>query len=347
MAAVRGVVQSERVLVPDEKEANSLYNKGSFGVPQRGGALLLDLLEALYLVEADRLRVEGQDAAGLLRYASAREAAFENRFIVYRDLRARTFAVKRASDHDFHLYPRGALPGKSASSHLVRCAAERDAFDAPGVLAELDAAKRAGKKLLLALVDEEGDLTYYDVAEPELRAKVPALPAARARAVLLDDRVMALGRDDAAMLFGEGYFGRDVGVGLQLSLPEALYLAQADRLALEDVAGAPLPSEKLAKRAAELEPDFALRHRLYAHLRRQGVVVKTGFKYGTHFRAYVGAPEEEHAPYLVHALAEGRRLPWPEIAGFVRLAHGVRKRLFFAVPSGETFRLLELARTRP
>ncbi len=335
------------MLVPDEKEANALYNKGSFGVPQRGGALRLDLVEALYLVEAARLRVEGSDAASLLRHASAREPDFEIRYIVYRDLRGRTFAVKPSSHLDYHVFPRGALPGKTASSHVVRCASERGRFDPAGVLAEMDQAKRLGKKLLLALVDEEGDLTYYDVAEPDLRSGVQALPGARVKAVLLEDRVMVLDADAARALFAEGYFGRDVGLGLQLSLPEALYLAEAKRLDVEDAEGKAVPPLDLAERARRLEPDFDLRQRLYVHLRQAGVVVKTGFKYGTHFRAYTGPPDEEHAPYLVHALAEGRLLPWPEIAGFVRLAHGVRKRLFFAAPSGGAFRLLELARTRP
>lgn len=347
MAAVRGILQGDAVLVPDEKEANALYNKGTYGVPQKGGALKLDLVEALYLVEAGRLRVERHDAASLLLHASPREADFEIRYIVYRDLRGRTFAVKPSAHLDYNVFPRGALPGKTPSSHVVRCASERAAFDPAAVLAELDQAKRLGKRLLLALVDEEGDLTYYEVSEPDLRAGVQALPGARAKAVLLEDRVMALDPDAKRMLFGEGYFGRDVGLGLQLSLAEALYLAEAGRLDVEDGQGRAVAPEDLAARARRLEPDFDLRLRLYGHLRRAGVVVKTGFKYGTHFRAYVGAPEEEHAPYLVHALAPGRLLPWPEIAGFVRLAHGVRKRLFFATPTGDGFRLLELARTRP
>lgn len=348
MAPARGVLQGARVLVPDEKEANSLYNKGSYGVPQRGGSLEMDLVEALYLVESNRLRVDGHDAASLLEAASAKEDDFEIRYVVYRDLRGRTFAVKPSAHLDYHVFPRGALPGKSPSKHLVRCVRERDAFDASDLLATLDATRKLGKELLLALVDEEGDLTYYEVHEPKLDAAVQALPSTTTSAVLLADRVMVLDPDQARALFAQGYFGRDVGLGLQLSLPEALYLADHEKLALTEAGSTRrLDAERLRERAASLEPDFALRHRLYAFLRQRGVVVKTGFKYGTHFRAYVAAPEEEHAPYLVHALAEGRQLPWPEIAGFVRLAHGVRKRLFFAAASRDGFRLLELTRTRP
>lgn len=348
MAPPRGKLVKDRVLLADEKEANSLYNKGAFGLPQSGGALLLDLAEALYLVENNRLVVEGHDAGTLLRHASVAERDFEIRYIVYRDLRGRTFAVKPSNLTDYNVYARGTLPGKAPSTHLVRCVSERGAFDPVAVLAEVDKAVRFQKKLLIGLVDEEGDLTYYEVTTPDLHGSATAVPNLQADAFLLEDRVVVLDKDQAAALFGEGYFGRDIGLGLQLSLPEAAYLAAEGRLRVREADGRQeLDAAELASRAQRLEPEFDLRLALYRALRRKGVVVKTGFKYGTHFRAYVGAPDEEHAPYLVHAVPEGRTLSWPEASGFVRLAHGVRKRLFFAVPQGDSFRLLELARRKP
>ena len=348
MAAPRAKLQKDRVLLADEKEANSLYNKGAFGVPQSGGSLLLDLVEALYLVEHKRLHVEGHDAASLLRHASVLERDFEVRYIVYRDLRNRTFTVKPSNLTDFNVFARGALPGRSASTHLVRCVSERGSLDGPALLAEAERARKHQKLLLVALVDEEGDLTYYETSLADVTASAPALPAVTADAFLLEDRVMVMDRDQGRMLYGEGYFGRDVGLAHQLSFPEAVYLAEEKRLRAMDADGArPLDAKGLAARAETLEPDFPLRLALYRALRRRGLVVKTGFKFGTHFRVYTGAPDEEHAPYLVHAVPPERRLAWPEVAGFVRLAHGVRKRLFFAVPIDGEFRLLELARRKP
>lgn len=338
----RAKLQGDTVLVADEKEANTLYNKGAFGVPQSGGALVLDLIEALYLVENNRLVVDGHDAGKLLMHASRREKEFEIRYVVYRDLRSRSFVVKPSNVMDFNVYPRGALPGRAPSTYLVRCASERGALDAVATVAETERAKRHQKTLLLALVDEEGDLTYYDARTVDLRASIPAKPQAKARANLLDDRVVILDKAEAKALFAEGFFGRDIGIALQLSLPEAVYLSEEGKL---DVEGLPAPA--LRERARRTESDFDLRFALYRHLRAAGLVVKTGFKYGTHYRVYEGPPEEEHAPYLVHAVAEGRALPWPEVAGFVRLAHGVRKRLFFAVPTHDAFSLLELARRKP
>lgn len=348
MAAPRARLVKDRVLVEDEKDANTLYNKGSFGVPQSGGGLMLDLIEALYLVEHNRLAVEGHDPARLLRHASSSERDFEIRYIVYRDLRNRTFVVKPSNVTDHNVYARGALPGKSASTHLVRCASERGSLDGAALIAEVDRATKHKKLLLVALVDEEGDLTYFEAREPELHADAPALPHHTSDAFLLEDRVVVTDKDQAKAIFADGYFGRDIGVAHQLSLPEAVYLAEEGRLRVRAADGArAVGAEELSERANRLEPDFLLRLALYRALRERGLVVKTGFKFGTHYRVYTGAPDEEHAPYLVHALPPERRVAWPEVAGFVRLAHGVRKRLFFAVPSGDGFRLLELARRKP
>src|SRR5438552_14804740 len=151
-----------RVLVDDEKEASALYNKGAYGTPQSGGAIELDLAEALYLVENGRLAISGHDGASLLRLASEKDEGFETRYVVYRDLRARGFVVKGSNLTDFNTYPRGAIPGRAPSKHLVRCASERAEFDAQNVVAEAERAARHQKTLLLALVDEEGDLTYYE-----------------------------------------------------------------------------------------------------------------------------------------------------------------------------------------
>ena len=347
MAPPRALLQKDRVLVPDEKDANALYNKGAFGVPQSGGGLLLDLVEALYLVEHNRLAVDGHDPASLLRVASAAERDFEVRYIVYRDLRNRTFTVKPSNLTDFNVFARGAIPGRSPSTHLVRCYSERGSLEGAALLDEVARARKHQKTLLVALVDEEGDLTYYEATEPALSADAQPLPAFAAHAHFLEDRVVVTDVDERRALFAEGYFGRDVGLAHQLSLPEAVYLAAAQRLHVSTADGRALPADELAQRAASLEPEFPLRLALYRALRRRGLVVKTGFKFGTHFRVYTGAPDEEHAPYLVHALPADRRVAWPEVAGFVRLAHGVRKRLFFAVPSGDDFRLLELARRKP
>src|SRR6266513_2744987 len=112
-----------RVLVDDEKEASALYNKGAYGTPQSGGAVDLDLAEALYLVENNRLSVAGHTAASLLFAAVADDEGFETRYVVYRDLRARGFVVKSSNLSDFNTYPRGAQSRRKARVFSHCCSA--------------------------------------------------------------------------------------------------------------------------------------------------------------------------------------------------------------------------------
>src|SRR5947199_223729 len=74
-----GELSDDHVLVETPAEASALYNRGYFGTPRSGGALELDLLEAVYLVEADRLEVrrEGRrvSARDLFRAAGAARAS--------------------------------------------------------------------------------------------------------------------------------------------------------------------------------------------------------------------------------------------------------------------------------
>ena len=88
------------------------------------------------------------------------------------------------------------------------------------------------------------------------------------------------------------------------------------------------------------------RLRAYEDLTARGVISKTGFKYGAHFRAYEGDPEVHHAKYLVHVVPKGHRGAWPEISRAVRLAHGVKKQILFG-EVGDGVRYVKLERVRP
>src|SRR5580658_9262655 len=144
-------------------------------------------------------------------------------------------------------------------------------------------------------------------------------------------------------------YGSRVGERLELSLLEAVYLAQSGQMVVRDSKSArPVPRDQLVKRARRLDPKFRERLAAYAALRALKLVVKTGFKYGAHFRAYPRNPEHAHARYLVQAVPATHRSPWPEVAGGVRVAQGVRKEFVLAgVGPEESVRFLTLERIRP
>ncbi len=52
-----GELLGESVVISDMAEGSQVYNKGFYGYPRPGGGLDLDLLEALFLLECDKLQV--------------------------------------------------------------------------------------------------------------------------------------------------------------------------------------------------------------------------------------------------------------------------------------------------
>ncbi len=82
---------------------------------------------------------------------------------------------------------------------------------------------------------------------------------------------------------------------------------------------------------------------VYEDWRLTGYVVKTGFKFGTHFRIYFpGAspiktgPEWMHSRHVIHVFPRKDKLLISEWARAIRVAHGVKKTFILAIPGKKT-----------
>jgi tRNA-intron endonuclease len=347
-------LRGSEVWIEDQAEASQIYNKGYYGVPQTGGALKLDLMEAIYLVESSRLSVseDGKElsSSDLLRLAHKGSEGFEIRYLVYRELRQRGYIVKLGQPPlDFRVFPRGGSPNKTPSKWWVAAISERWTFDLGGLLENLDRTADVRKKLLLAVVDEESDVTYYEVRRVTPRGRMSAVDLSqKVDALLMGDRALIPDKDSAVALHGGHFFGKMIGHSLQLSLIEAAFLMELGALRLADAKTnrvVSLPS--LKKRARELQPDFDLRLDAFKDMKGRGLIVKTGFKYGSHFRAYEGDPGKQHARYLVHAVPRDFTTMWPEISRAVRLAHGVKKEILLGRVSEKEVEYVSMSRYRP
>lgn len=349
-----GTLVGGSVIVGDPAEASQIHNKGSYGAPQSGGALKLELMEAIYLVESGRLKVtEGGSeipAAELLRRGHRASEGFEVRYLVYREMRQRGYIVKTSSPPlDFRVFPRGGSPNKTPSRWWMAAISERSTFDLGDLLEHLDRTSDVRKNLLLAVVDEESDVTYYEVRRVVPRGRLGAVDLSSAHeALMMADRVLVDDDASAAALHGGHFFGKRIGPGLQLSLIEASFLVELGALKLRDAkTNKPVGLSALKKRARAVQPDFDLRLSAFKDMKGRGMVVKTGFKYGSHFRAYEGDPDKTHARYLVHAVPEEYTAMWPEVSRAVRLAHGVKKEILLGRVTKKEVEYVSLSRFRP
>ena len=283
-------------------------------------------------------------------------------FAVYKDLRDRGFYLSPARDAwpgvagdvsdavDFVVYPRGNGPWDDEVAHRIRVAGEREAIRADSL-----------GDVVLAVVDEDGELTYFEtVSGPAIGSAADASAAAAATGVsadeattasddtgadpgaeaglpsgvdadLLGDRVVCYGASEALYerrFYGQRLFGRNADSGpLQLSLVEGAYLAQRGVVDVDPAAVVALGREVEGER-------FDRRLRAYAALRDRGVVPKSGFKFGADFRVYdefTGVEDLSHSTDLVRVVAPDHVFYPRDLSLDVRLAGGVRKRMVFAL----------------
>ena len=165
----KGAISGGQVLVSKESEANSLYQKGHFGEMQSGGKLLLSLVEAMFLVEKGRLEVKkGRKKVGfdaLLKEAEGFDPQIWLQYIVFSDLKNRGYICKTGFKFGAHfrVYEQGAVLGKDHSIFLVHCLPEFYETSMTEISRMVRLAHSVKKTLWLAIVDNEGDITYYEI----------------------------------------------------------------------------------------------------------------------------------------------------------------------------------------
>lgn len=151
-------------------------------------------------------------------------------------------------------------------------------------------------------------------------------------AVLKEDKVFIEDEATVTRLHQKGFGKRKEGK-LELSLLEGLFLMERESIKILEDSKECTREDILSKVDEE---DFLLRYNVYKDLRERGYIVKTGFKFGAHFRVYGrGESLQEHSRFLVHAVKESGVMSFPELSRAVRLAQGVKKTMIFAVTDDE------------
>lgn len=149
-------------------ESFSLYKKSVFGEPS-GQKIKYSLSEALYLVEKKKLEILQKDSVlsvdDLFRKFLKIDKKFQVKYPVFKDLRNKGYIVKTALKFgaEFRVYPKGSRPGKSHAKWIVFTDIETNKTTWHEFSAKSRVAHSTKKNLLLAILDEEGDITYYEV----------------------------------------------------------------------------------------------------------------------------------------------------------------------------------------
>ncbi|MBD3313884.1 tRNA-intron lyase [Candidatus Woesearchaeota archaeon] len=170
------------------------------------------------------------------------------------------------------------------------------------------------------------------------------------KSLMSDERVLTESSDAARELYNQGVYGILKDGKVQLSLIEALYLAEKGRIEIRSESNRKMRLESFIRKAKKLEPNFWVRYCVFRDMRNRGYVIKTALKFGADFRVYDRGvkPGEDHAKWVVYPVHESSVLTWYEFAAKNRVAHSTKKRLLIGIVDDEDdVTYYEIRWTRP
>jgi len=322
------------------KEGRVLYEQSGYGRPDKDGVKLSNQ-EALYLLHRQKIDVPGYTFNSLFsRFAD--QPDFLRSFLVYRDLRERGYVVQ-AGPHDFRVFRRGEKPGTGESLYLVRVLSERDPIRFVRLIEEVVASRNMRKQYVLSVVDDEQELTYYEIKLQKLAEPADSVPEVSAHEALLGGKSAMVLVPVHSDLEQSGFGKRLDEERLLLAPVELLYLMGKGKVVLRK-GDIPVSTEDFFALASETDGELTEKDKVYTELRGHNFIPRTGYKFGHHFRVYCG--KNVHSDLLVHAVEKEASLPMSVISRSVRMAHSVKKKMLFGAVHTSGIHFIEFARIK-
>src|SRR3989338_6206508 len=166
--AIKSNFANERVLADLNDDSRNLYDQSRFGEPYEN-KIQYSLVEALYLLEKGKMNVQDNKSKSIdydrfIKLATSIEPKFWIRYCVYRDMRSRGYIIKTALKFgaDFRVYDRGIKPCEDHAKWVVFPVLEGSTLTWHDLSAKNRVAHSTKKRLLIGIVDDEGETTYYE-----------------------------------------------------------------------------------------------------------------------------------------------------------------------------------------
>jgi tRNA-intron endonuclease len=158
---------AQESIYSEDKTAKEVCEQSRFG-EIKGNKVTYSLVEALYLLEKNKIEIlEESKKLSFDEYlVKARKVQpnFWVRYCVFRDLRSRGYIVKTALKFgaDFRVYDRGIKPGEDHAKWIVYPVHESEGLTWYDFSAKNRVAHSTRKRLLIAVIDEEEDVSYWE-----------------------------------------------------------------------------------------------------------------------------------------------------------------------------------------
>ena len=161
---------------------------------------------------------------------------------------------------------------------------------------------------------------------------------------LVENRIIVWNIEDSRSLFGQGYYGKPIGipkpkpeeidVPLILDLIEGLYLSENKKITILK-SKQKMTAAQLVEICQKEYLDFDKKYLVYKNFRDKGYIINPGIKFGCDFAVYEKGPGIDHAPYLIQVYNRNEPITSTGIVLAGRLATTVRKQFILAIPKGK------------
>lgn len=155
-------------LTSNSKKAYSYCKESAFGEHVED-KIKYTLSEGLFLVQNGKMEIYQNnkilDSDDLIKKFSRIDKKFPIKYEVFKDLRVKGYVVKTALKFgaEFRVYEKGKKAGAEHSKWIVFTDSENNKTTWHEFAAKNRVAHSTNKNVLLAIVDEEGQITYYEI----------------------------------------------------------------------------------------------------------------------------------------------------------------------------------------
>jgi len=159
------ILVGSHVIETDADKSKQILEHG-FG-EQEEGSVTLSSVEALYLVENKKLKVNEKGRVlsfeKLIGKFKQTDKDLDAKYFVYKDLRKKGYVARTGLKYGtyFRVYEKGVRVGEGHSHWLVQPIKEEWQTSIYEISKSIRLAHSVRKKIIWAVVDSEGDVTYY------------------------------------------------------------------------------------------------------------------------------------------------------------------------------------------
>lgn len=155
-------------ITSNSKKAFSLLETSRFG-EKVGEKVQYILSEAYFLVNSEKMEIylknKKLSKEEIIKKFQKIDKKFQQKYLVFEDLRKKGYIVKTALKFgaEFRVYEKGAKIGKEHAKWIVLTDKESNKANWHEFSSKNRVAHSTKKNLLLALIDEEGKIIYYEI----------------------------------------------------------------------------------------------------------------------------------------------------------------------------------------